>query len=259
MTNPMICAEAHAAYIRGWCPVPMLLGDDKHPSIRWKDYQTIPPSAEEVVDWFNPASRHLNWGMIHGAVAGTILLDLDNKPHLGGLGQVVDDLIVEFGPLPAGPSVTTPSGGLHLLFIHPGYRIKTRRNVRPGLDIRADGGFSVGPGSRSAKGVYRWLDDPAVVPLEALPEPWLALLLGEPARGGGKPLGDASAASWTIPDHPPPAARVTTTADTGIVLQDVAGPFGLIFQEVVDVGWSSGVSSQDCKNGCSGHPTMRNC
>lgn len=49
--------------------------------------------------------------------------------------------------LPPTYTVRTPSGGLHLYYLHPGGTIKSATNWMPGIDIRGNGGQGVGPGS----------------------------------------------------------------------------------------------------------------
>ena len=43
--------------------------------------------------------------------------------------------------LPETETIGTWSGGLHLYYSHPGYEIKNKVGLMPGIDIRADGGY----------------------------------------------------------------------------------------------------------------------
>ena len=58
--------------------------------------------------------------------------------------------------VPAGLEVRTPSGGWHLYYAtDPEMDIQTNKSkIYPGIDVRAEGGQVVAPGSRTPKGVY---------------------------------------------------------------------------------------------------------
>jgi Bifunctional DNA primase/polymerase, N-terminal len=209
MSRVKVRTEALAALARGWSVVPM--GDQKFPCVAWKPYQSALPTQHQVSHWFCPASRFPNWGIIHGAVSGTVLLDFDNKASLGGLGQVLSDLFVELGVLPVTPTVETPSGGLHMLFRHPGKYVPTRKNLRPGFDCRGDGGFSAGAGSITSAGQYVWsdCDHPQSVPLADLPAAWLEVVtqplpLRQTVVGGGTSSGGGNFGGIVTEDRPAP-------------------------------------------------------
>jgi hypothetical protein len=51
------------------------------------------------------------------------------------------------------PRVRTPSGGLHLLFAHPGEGTGTTAGrLGPKIDTRGDGGYVIGPGTVAPAG-----------------------------------------------------------------------------------------------------------
>ncbi len=79
-----------------------------------------------------------------GAVSGLVGIDID--PAHGGvpsLHALMADQLV-----PRTLHVTTGSGGLHLYYRHPGQHITSRPMPnRPGIDIKADGGYLVLPPS----------------------------------------------------------------------------------------------------------------
>jgi hypothetical protein len=107
-----------------------------------------------------------NWAVITGAGSGIVVLDVD--PRHGGL-QSMKDLTGSDVPGPAwGTDLIqrTPSGGYHLLFKHPDKLTKNRVGIRPGLDIRGDGGYiMVAPSNHATDGVYdgvyEWLNGKA--------------------------------------------------------------------------------------------------
>ncbi len=91
-----------------------------------------------------------NIGMPTGQKSGIIVIDVDTKTTNG-----FDSLAAweqEHGAIPATRKVSTPSGGIHLYFKYPGFEIKSRAGIKPGIDVRADGGYVVIPPSQLANG-----------------------------------------------------------------------------------------------------------
>ena len=114
-----------------------------------------------------------------GAVSGLWALDVD-LDH-GGEASL-HELEAELGELPRTIESITGGGGRHLLFNHPGYPIKNRVAVRPGLDIRGDGGLIIAPPSIHPSGRrYAWATGCAHKAADA-PEWLLELVREEPAN-----------------------------------------------------------------------------
>lgn len=96
---------------------------------------------------------------------------LDADVRGGGL-STIQALERELGPLPEGPRVRTPSGGLHLWLLSPTDVISSRVRVLPGVDVRGVGGCAVCPPTIRAPtafksgGAYVWLcgGSPQVAP-----------------------------------------------------------------------------------------------
>ena len=163
----MNVAEAVA---RGWSIIPT--NTNKQPLVTsWKPYQTRKPTDEELAAWSKRSPQ--SWAVITGAISGIITLDFD-----GAAG------IATMQALKLQPHRRTPSGGFHVDFKHPGFRVptlnsKTKRELGekwPGLDIRADGGYACFTG-RTDKGQYVWLDESEPYSLDILPRD-LAQYLG---------------------------------------------------------------------------------
>jgi len=74
--------------------------------------------------------------------AGVFVLDIDPR-HAGD--RSLAELICEYGDLPETVEAVTGSGGSHLLFAYPvgDVVIRNTANVRPGIDVRGDGGYIV--------------------------------------------------------------------------------------------------------------------
>lgn len=95
-----------------------------------------------------------NVSIATGARSGLIVLDIDKKS--GGLESLAK-LEKTYGKLPHTPTVHSGGGGLHFYFKHPGYEVRGRRGMLPGVDVQADGGRIVAPPSNhKLKTIYRW-------------------------------------------------------------------------------------------------------
>lgn len=117
-----------------------------------------------------------NVGIRTGVASKIIVLDVDPR-HDG------DKSLARFeatrGPLPPTVECLTGGGGRHLYFLYPDERIGNRTSVRPGLDVRGEGGYVVAPPSVHASGnAYAWAQGraPGEVPIAPLPPSLLKLL-----------------------------------------------------------------------------------
>lgn len=129
---------------------------DKKPLVKWDAYQITPPDPDQVDEWW---SRWLdaNIGVATGIVSQLVVLDADGTEGVASL----DALHV---PRETWISRTgRASGGLHVFFRHPGgCTIGNRAGLRPGLDVRGDGGYVILPPSVHASGrAYEWVNPPA--------------------------------------------------------------------------------------------------
>ncbi len=135
--------------------------------LSWKRYQTQLPTVEQINAWerhFHPGA----WGIITGATSRIITLDFDGEQGKATLDRLGLD-----------PHRRTGSGGFHVDFQHPGWRVKTLNHETskerpwaqsyPGLDIRADGGYAAFVGYNT-NGKYTWLRPFNPAPLDLLPE-----------------------------------------------------------------------------------------
>jgi len=128
-----------------------------------------------------------NVGIATGAVSGVVVLDVD--PRHDGDGSLAA-LERVFGPLPPTVEARTGGGGRHLYFAAPAAPLPSRSALRPGLDMKAEGGYVVAPPSRHESGArYAWRPghDPAGVLPAPLPS-WLdALVRDRRAPRAGTP------------------------------------------------------------------------
>jgi putative DNA primase/helicase len=114
-----------------------------------------------IESWWH-AHPDANVGIRTGSVSNIIAIDCDIKNGQQGRESI------KAWRLPATLISNTPSGGWHCLYQHPGYEIRNRTGLKPGIDIRGDGGYIVAPPSALENGAYTWVIDgdfDAVVPL----------------------------------------------------------------------------------------------
>jgi hypothetical protein len=110
-----------------------------------------------------------NVGVVTGRTSGLVVLDVD--------GDTGIDSLRNLERLPATASVTTPRGGLHLYFQHPGIEVRNSAGqLGAGLDVRGDGGYVLAPPSQIAGRHYTPSDR---APLASMPE-WLLERLSAP-------------------------------------------------------------------------------
>jgi hypothetical protein len=185
--------SALAAADLGWCVFPCAPGA-KRPALRenWQDLATT--DADRIRAWW--ARQPYNIGIACGP-SGLVVIDLDvvhEVAHDGRAGldgpvsgaDALERLCRAHGQrYPGGTyTVDTPSGGTHLYFTAPAAPVRNSAGrLGPLIDVRADGGYVVGDGSRI--GVRAYTARGGVLPL-ALPLPdWIArLLTEEPALPG---------------------------------------------------------------------------
>ena len=99
-----------------------------------------------VDDWWD-RYPDANIGLVTGKQANLVVVDVDVKNNAGGM-ESLKQLQEEYGEFDT-KMVHTPSGGLHYYFSYPQgvEKIKCKTNLMPGIDIRADGGYVIAPGS----------------------------------------------------------------------------------------------------------------
>ena len=148
-------------------------------------FKAATTDPEQVHQWWTDQPR-ANIGVATGA-AGLVVIDVDSKPEVDGWTtwcQLVTDHAPD-GLLVDTFEVTTPSGGQHAYFLAPpGDPIRNSASkVGPGVDVRAAGGYIVGPPSVTAAGRYEVDREHPVAPLPA----WLDALLRPPRPATQRP------------------------------------------------------------------------
>jgi hypothetical protein len=186
--DPALLRSALAAATHGWHVFPCVVGG-KRPALRgnWQDLATTSP--DQIRDWWVRAPYNI--GIACGP-SGLVVIDLD-LPHdddeeadeeaaagvlfpLSG-ADILSGLASQRGERYPGGTyiVDTPSGGCHLYFTAA--MDPRRRNsagvVGPHIDVRTDGGYVVGAGSRIDGRAYTARGRRAPAPLPS----WLAQLI----------------------------------------------------------------------------------
>jgi len=133
----------------GFCVFPLRPGE-KIPAVKWRKWSTT-DLLSVTIKW---EGKPFNIGIDTGK-SGLVVVDVDNKRGKSG-SDSLSELEILHGDLPETPIARTPSGGYH-------YYFKTDKKVKnsvgrlgKGLDVRAEGGFVVAPGSQVDAGAYEW-------------------------------------------------------------------------------------------------------
>ena len=120
----------------------------------WRETPWANPGLATGRDPYPEATRPPEERPVRAAI---VVLDLDL-----GQGKHGDDTLAQLeeqhGRLPEAPMTLTGGGGRHLYFAHPGGHVGNRAGIRPGIDLRGDGGCIVLPPSIHPSGnTYEWV------------------------------------------------------------------------------------------------------
>jgi predicted P-loop ATPase len=141
------------------CSTPGCHDVGKHPAVAWKSYR-------------DNERGETGFGVPTGSRNGIFVVDLDVKgngiqsfTHFAAGRDLPDTLVVR-----------TPTGGAHIYFaLPPGIVVANARAILPGVDIRGEGGYVVGPGSKHKNGGTYVAEDESKTAM--LPPPWLLELV----------------------------------------------------------------------------------
>ena len=115
---------------------------DKKPAIAWKRYQTEPATSEDLQAWFGNGQNY-NIGIVAGAISGIVVVDTDTDDAEQWAQE----------QLPSTPLMVRTAKGVHRYYRHPGGSVRNKARIRDGIDIRADGGYVLAPGSVHPSGI----------------------------------------------------------------------------------------------------------
>lgn len=153
----------------------------KAAALAWKQYQTEPASWREIVSWL--AVHRYQFGVVTGRVSGVVVVDFDslalwNKFIASPLLTLLDN-----------PLVVQTRRGIHLYLPVAKYGPALRGRAGVGWDLKADGGYVVGPHSVIDGHVY-------------------GIVSGDPSRlGSAKDEAALNAVLAWLDNETPPARR----------------------------------------------------
>ena len=121
-------------------------GDGKVPAIPWREYQTRLATEDEIREWFS--REPMNIAIVTGKVSGIVVVDADSPEA------------VRFATrrLPWTPWQTQSAKGFHFAYGYPDVPVRNKARIatedgKLALDLRADGGYVIAPGSIHFTGV----------------------------------------------------------------------------------------------------------
>lgn len=172
MTKDAHMAAALAYHRHGWAIIPAA-PRSKRPIVRWQIYQDGMPGEKAVRKWF-ARWPDANLSVVTGANSGIVVLDVD--PAHGGASSL-SKMEDRHGALPETVESRTGGGGRHIYFAHPGFEVRNRAGLAPGLDLRGDGGVIIVPPSIHPNGKpYMWCQGHAPDEIALAPLPvWLTV------------------------------------------------------------------------------------
>lgn len=135
MTDSFEYAERYLKL--GWSTVPTPRTQKYPKGTQWAEFQRKVPSHAQLMAW-DADQKICNLCVITGKISGIVVVDVD--PRKGGSIDGLPD---------TGCISKTGGGGYHYIYRYPrdANKITTCTDIRPGIDIRADGGLIIVPPS----------------------------------------------------------------------------------------------------------------
>ena len=169
--------QAAAEYAAQGLPVFRLSPKAKIPLAHTKGFRDATTDADTVAQWWGDR-EDCNIGIATGAAAGFFVIDVDGME--GDLSIV--KMEQELGTLPPTRLQRTGSGGIHMLYKWPAdfpREIRNKQSLRPGVDIRGEGGYIVAAPSIHPSGeLYRWAENDEQI--AECPAEWLEVICPAP-------------------------------------------------------------------------------
>lgn len=159
---------------QGWAVFPVI-PNDKRP-LTPNGFKDATKERDRIERWWTE-NPNANIGIATGEPSGLAIIDVDVRD-----GKPGRESVASLRGLPGTLTARTQSGGWHLYFLRPEGGLRCKNGFLPGVDLKADGGYVVAPGSSINGSPYEWLDPE--VPVAALPEHILATLRGMTVPAG---------------------------------------------------------------------------
>jgi hypothetical protein len=214
--DPALLRAALGLASRGWRVFPCATGT-KRPALsgNWQRHATTDPAR--IRDWWT--YRAYNIGISCGA-SGLVVVDLDvpkwrDADSATGVSSLAVLCRQSGEPYPAKTfAVMTPSGGTHLYFRSPRVPIpNSASRLGPLIDVRAAGGYVLGPGSRVGGRTYAPVNAALPAPLPG----WITRALrDQPPQAAPAPLprnGNVHAVPYGLAALREESARVAASCE----------------------------------------------
>ena len=123
---------------------------EKKPCLpEWKPYQSKPPSAEQVTEWWRKSPKRMI-GLVTGEISKVIVLDTDTEQATQRLNEYLPESLTI-------PTAQSPGGFFHYYFKYQ-KNLSFNDKAIPDCHFRGEGGLIIAPPSDNGHGgVYRWL------------------------------------------------------------------------------------------------------
>ncbi len=132
------------------------VGLDKKPIAPWTLFQSAYATPDNLLAWFPTGQTDLNIGIVCGSISKLVVVDCDGADGAQWVSE----------HLPATPLQVRTARGVHHYYRHPGVSVRNKIRIRANgstlsVDIRADGGYVLAPGSTHPSGttyelIGRW-------------------------------------------------------------------------------------------------------
>ncbi len=181
---------------RGWRVFPCKPGE-KVPATA-HGFQDATTNVRQINAWWD-ANPVFNVGI--ATSRDLFVVDLDEDQTANKHGVEYWKRFQHSDTLPMTATVSTPRGGRHLYFTGGNDTVRTRANVYPGVDVRADGGYVLAPPSIVGGKSYTWERHPIIAGIAEAGEDVFQFLA---------PALDQVSVPFTVPSEIPEGSRVQT-------------------------------------------------
>lgn len=128
----------------------------------------------DMIQWWWRQWPQANIGIVTGSQSKLVVIDVDPR-HQGDKSW---DVFCRENPVPPTLKSLSGGGGFHLFF-RSEVAIKNKTGLLPGVDVRAEGGYIVAPGSlHASQAHYMWESDPKFDNITPLPVSIESLIVG---------------------------------------------------------------------------------
>ncbi|WUD74602.1 bifunctional DNA primase/polymerase [Streptomyces sp. NBC_00510] len=154
-------------------------GECGQPGHGWRDASNDP---ERIRALFTAAPHATGYGIACGRPPHYLIgldLDRDAEKDVDGVWELRRLAAQRHIAIPRTVIIRTPRGGYHAWWTGPSdVKVPNRAgHMAPGVDVRGEGGYLVGPGSRSVRGIYTLASDPNDIVIAPIPEQLLQLMV----------------------------------------------------------------------------------